>query len=107
MNTYTQHPFTCIVSGPTVSRKSVFTLKLTKHEEQVITPPSEGIMYCYGEYQKVFDNYPNMEFHEGLPDLVTFDEKCRTLLVLDDLMTVADDSVVDLITTISHHRITL
>ena len=56
------------------------------------------------EFHKVFDNYPNVEFHEGLPDLVTFDEKSRTLLVLDDLMTVTDDRVVDLFTKISHHR---
>ena len=85
-----QHPFTCIVSGPTGSGKSVFTLKLIEHTQQVITPPPERIMYCYGEYQKVFDNYSNVEFHDGLLDLITFDGKSRTLLVLDDLMTSAD-----------------
>ena len=47
-------------------------------------------MYCYGEYQKVFDNYSNVEFHDGLPDLITFDGKSRTLHVLDDLMTSTD-----------------
>ena len=51
-----QHPFTCIVSGPTGSGKSVLTLKLIQHAQQVITPPPERIMYCYGEYQKVVDN---------------------------------------------------
>ena len=61
-------------------------------------------MYCYGEYQKVFDNYSNVEFHDGFPDLITFDDKSRTLLVLDDLMTSTDDRVVDLFTKISHHR---
>ena len=61
-------------------------------------------MYCYGEYQKEFDNYPNVEFHKGLPELVTLDGKSRTLLVLDDLMAVTDDRVVDLFTKISHHR---
>ena len=43
-------------------------------------------MYCYDECQKIFDNYSNVEFHDGLPDLITFDGKSRTLLVLDDLM---------------------
>ena len=99
-----QHPFTCIVSGPTGSGKSVFTFKLIEHSEQVIIPPPERIMYCYGEYQKVFDNYSSVEFHDVLPDLVTFDGKSRTLLVLDDLMTSTDDRVVDLFTKISHHR---
>ena len=61
-------------------------------------------MYCYGEYKKVFDNYSNVEFHDRLPDLITFDGKSRTLLVLDDLMTSTDDRVVDLFTKISHHR---
>ena len=39
-----------------------------------------------------------------MPDLVIFDGKSRTLLVLDDLMTSTDDRVVDLFTKISHHR---
>ena len=61
-------------------------------------------MHCYGEYQKVFDNYSNVEFHDGLPDLGTFDGKSRTLLVLDELMTSTDDRVVYLFTKISHHN---
>ena len=104
MNPYMQHPFTCIVAGPTGSGKSVFTLKLLRHAEQVTTPPPERIMYCYGEYQQVFDTYYNVEFHDGLPDFNDFDGKSRTLLVLDDLMTSTDDRVVDLFTKISHHR---
>ena len=104
MNPNMQHLFTCIVSGPTGGGKSVFSLKLIRHAEQVITPPPERIIYCYGEYQKVFDNYFNVEFHDGLPDLYDFDGKSRTLLVLDDLMTSTDGRVVDLFTKISHHR---
>ena len=61
-------------------------------------------MYCYGEYQKVFDNYSMVEFHDWLPDLIIFDGKSRTLLVLDDLMTSTDDRVVDLFTKINQHR---
>ena len=64
-------------------------------------------MYCYGEYQKLFDNYPNVEFHEGLLDLVTFDRKSRILLVLDDLMTNTDDMVVDLSTKLVTTEISL
>ena len=99
-----QHTFTCIVSGPTDSGKSVLTLKLIEHAQQVITPLPERIMYCYSEYQNVFDNYSNVELHDGLPDLITFDGKSRSLLVLDDLMTSTGDRVVDLFTKISHHR---
>ena len=97
MSTNMQHPFTSIASGPTGSGKSVATLKLIEQAQQVI----ERIMYCYGEYQKVFDNYSNVEFHDGLPHLITFDGKSRTI---DDLMTSTDDRVLDLFTKISHHR---
>ena len=97
-----QHPFTCKISGPTGSGKTVFMLKLIRHAQQVITPPPERIIYCYGEYQKVFDTYPNVQFHDGLPDLNNFDGKNRTLPVLDDLITSTDDRVVDLFTKISH-----
>ena len=93
-----------MVSGSTGSGKYVCTLKLIQHAEQVITPPSERIIYCYGEYQKVFDTYSNVEFHDRFLDLHDFDGKSRTLLVLDDLMTSTDDRVVDLFTKISHHR---
>ena len=92
------------LSVPTVSGESVFTLKLTEHAEQVITPPPERIIYCYCEYQKVFDTYSNVEFHDGLPDLNDFEGKRRTLLVLDDLVTSTDDRVVDLLSKISYHR---
>ena len=99
-----QHPLTCIVSDPNGSGESVFTLTLIEHAEQVITPPTKRIIYCYGEYQKVFDNYSIVEFHDALPALNDFDGKSRTLLLLDDLMTSTDDRVVDLFTKISHHR---
>ena len=99
-----QHPFTCIVSGSTVSGKSIFMLKLIRHAQQVFTPPPERIIYRSGEYQKVFDSYPKVEFHDGLSDLNDFDDKIRTLLVLDDLMTSTYDMVVDLSRQISHHR---
>ena len=84
MNPYMQHPFTCIISGPTGSGKSVCTLKLIQHAEQLRTPPPERIIYCYGEYQKIFENYANVKFHDGLPDFNDCDGKSRTLLELDD-----------------------
>ena len=96
--------FTCIVSGPTGSGKSVFTLKLIEHAHEIISPPSERILFCYGEYQKIFDNYPEVEFHDGLRDMSSFEGKKRTLLVIDDLMTITDDRVVDIFTNISYHR---
>ena len=104
MDSRLAHPFTCIVSGPTCSGKPVFTLKLIEHPQEIISPPPERILICYGEYQKIFDNYSGVEFLDGLPDVSSFDGKKRTLLVMNDLMTSTDDRVVDIFTKISHHR---
>ena len=98
------HPFTCIVSGPSGSGKSVFTLKLIERIQEIISPPSERILFCYGEYQQIFDNYPGVEFHDELPEVNSCDGKKRTLFVMDDLMTSTDDRMVDIFTKISHHR---
>ena len=97
MDSRLAHPFTCIVSVPTGSRKSLFTLKVIEHARENISP-------CYGEYKKIFDNYPGVYFHDGLPDLSSFDGKKRTLLVIDDLMTSTDDRAIDIFTKISHNR---
>ena len=104
MDSRLAHTFTCIVSGPTGSGMSVFTLKLIGHCQEISRPPPERILFCYGEYTKIFDNDPGVEFQNGLPEVSFFDGKKRTLLVLDDLMTSTDDRVVDIFTKISHHR---
>ena len=61
-------------------------------------------MYCYGEYQAVFNDYPDVIFHEGLPDISQFDGRDRILLILDDLMSETNDSVSNIFTKVSHHR---
>ena len=99
-----KHPFTCIIAGPTGSGKTVFTFKLINVAQEMITPPPQRIIYCYGEYQSVFSKYPHITFNEGLPDLSEFDGKHRTLLVIDDLMREAGDSVEKIFTKMSHHR---
>jgi len=99
-----KHPFTCMIAGPTKSGKTSFTFQLIDEAQEQITPPPERIMYCYGEYQSIFNNYPHINFNEGLPDNKEFESKRRTLLILDDLMKEAGDSVLDIFTKLSHHR---
>ena len=69
----------------------------------IISPPPKKILWCYGVYQNMFRTMPEIEFHEGLPDLNRFDGSIRTLLILDDLMSDTDSRVSDLFTKISHH----
>ena len=64
------------------------------------------IICCYTEYQSAFmgPGLQTVEFHEGLPETDRFDGKRRTLLVIDDLMDEAGESVSKIFTKISHHR---
>ena len=70
---------------------------------EMITPAPQKVIYCYGEYQNGFNKYPWVEFHEGLPKSEMFDGTPK-LVVIDDLMSEADDTVASLFTKISHHR---
>ena len=80
-----------MIAGPTGSGKTFWTNKLLKN--QMFSEPVSWVLYCYcyGVYQKYYDKreIPNLELHEGLPDL----EKVQSLndgkfhvIVLDDLM---------------------
>ena len=69
-----QHPFTCIVAGPTGCGKT------TAYENLDI---------------------PNVRLEEGLP--TSFDNGKRGLVVLDDLMAETDSRVTNLFTKKSHH----
>ena len=80
------HPFTATIAGPSQSGKSVFCMRLIRNARECIAPPPERIVYCYSVYQPLFDQYSNVEFVEGLPDLNMFDGVKRTLLIIDDLM---------------------
>ena len=100
------HPFTAVVAGPTGGGKSQWVPHLIDNALEMIEPPPTRIWYCYGEYQPTFNNYPNVHFHEGLPESsdVVFDGTEATLLVLDDLMFETNELVANTFTKLSHHR---
>jgi len=97
-------PFTCVISGPTGSGKSVFVQRLLKHATTVISPSPERILYCYGIYQEIFSKIEGVEFNEGLPSLDEFDEGKHSLVIIDDLMHETNDVVAKLFTKVSHHK---
>src|SRR5215469_9242403 len=99
-----KHPFSVIVTGPSGSGKTQFALRLIDNIKEMVSPSIEKILWCYGVYQDIFDKFPNIEFHEGLPDLSIFDGKHRTLLILDDLMQETDARVTQIFTKLSHHK---
>ena len=96
-------PFTCVVSGPTGSGKTVFVQRLIHHARTVISPPPERILYCYGSYQEAFSKIEGVEFKEGLPSSDEFDGGNHSLVIIDDLMHETNVLVSKLFTKGSHH----
>jgi len=91
-----RHPFTAIVAGPTSCCKTRFVFRLLYSVSRVIDPSLSRIVYCYGDNQQLFRQYPRVVFHQGLPDLNDFDEREQVLLIIDDLMQEANETVANL-----------
>jgi len=68
-------PFSSIISGPSASGKTQFTLKFIDHIQFMVDLKIEKILLCYGIYQEIFDNHQQIQIHEGLPDFNIFDGK--------------------------------
>lgn len=104
------HPATFLVCGPTSCGKSTWVFQLLRHANEMITPPPQRIVYCYGEWQSEYNmlkkQVSNIDFVEGLIDMSTFDPSISNLVIIDDLMTEAGSSeaIAHLFTRGSHHR---
>src|SRR5437867_11107931 len=96
-------PFTCTISGPTGSGKSVFVQRLLKHAKTVIEPRPERMLYCYGVYQTIFSQFKGLEFNEGLPSLDEFKGYKHSLIIIDYLMNEMNYVGTRHFTTVSHH----
>ena len=96
-----RHPFTAIVAGPTSCGKIRFVFRLIENVTQMVDPPPNKIVYCYGDYHQL---YCQVVFHQGLPDLNDFDGSEPVLLIIDDLMHETNETVANLFTKGSHHR---
>ena len=99
-----QHPFTCLIAGPTGSGKTQFTYSILRNLRELISPVPEKIVWCYGVWQPSFKDFPFVEFIEGLPNIDRFDGSRRVLLILDDLMHETDETVSQIFTRGSHHK---
>lgn len=102
-----KHPFNMTVAGPSQSGKTKWVYDLLINIENLIYPLPYKIIYCYSNWQCMFDKLKetisNIEFLKGLPDL---DQCENSLIIIDDLMTdcVDNKEVVHLFTVGSHHR---
>lgn len=101
-------PFTAMLVGPTGSGKTHFVFKLLEALQTVCTEPPERVVYCYGAWQKRFEEVGDeISFHAGLIDVEDIPNDGRhTVMVIDDLMTELSKSkeAVNFFTKHSHHR---
>ena len=99
------------ISGPSGSGKTVWVKKLLENVDYMIDKKVEQIIYCYGEYQPIFQEIqtklPQIQFIEGFPDVKSItDPSFHTLMIIDDLQNELSNNVelANLFTKGSHHR---
>lgn len=105
-------PTTIMISGPTGSGKSWWLHKLLKHKNELFENIPQKIMYCFGEWQALFDTMEaemDIIFHEGIPtplEIDTFSNENHQILIIDDLQNQAAScqTVELLFTRTSHHK---
>ena len=99
-----QHPFTCIVAGPTQSGKTEFVKHFIENLEDMVTPLPTRIVWSYGEWQPAYQTLlDKVDFVQGLPDLPLYSKE-PLLVVIDDQMHGVDHRITSLFTKGSHHR---
>ena len=104
-----KHPFTCLLSGPTSSGKTVFVMKLIKDQVSLISPPVKKVIYCYSQWQDVFNEMRmdfGVTFVQGLPSEDMLRESIPKLLLVDDLMSEIGLETETIFTRLSHHTST-
>lgn len=96
-------PATISISGATGSGKTTL-LRRILDELTLFSSPPDRIIYCYGVWQKAFEDMYNIEFLKGvqIPDL---DVNQHTLIIFDDLMsTVVQNKEAQLLFTEGSHH---
>jgi hypothetical protein len=107
-----EHPFTCLVAGPSKSGKTEFVKKLLRALPLYVYPCPTRVVWASGvqneeQMREIHDlSVVPVEFIEDIPDLGYFSPDDRSLLIIDDLMVEAGKSkhVAELFTKGSHHK---
>ena len=71
-------------------------------KKNVVRPKPDRIVWCYAEYQKLYETLPQVEFVQGLTQ--DFNPEQNNLLIIDDLMSENDKAIANLFTKGSHHK---
>ena len=102
-------PSTAVVAGPTGSGKKRLHASLIANVVQVCYPPPREIIYCYGVWQKAFEEIKGVTFCEIMCDVK---EKMprdgnSQLIIVDDIMDEANGQTDHLYTMHSHHHLNI
>jgi len=93
-----KHPFTAICCGSTGSSKTLFVLRLVENMETMIEPPPKSTVYYFMEYQPDFDEYPQIDFRQGVPTVRELEEARDILIVCDDIMMESNNALLNVFT---------
>ena len=99
-----KHAFTCVIAGPTGCGKTNFVERLLRVLPDMVVPVPDEVLFCYGEWQARYEAMANVTFIKGIPDFDELTPNRRRLIIIDDLMSEADDRITRLFTKGSHHR---
>jgi len=99
-----KHPFTAMCCGSTGSGKTLFVLRLIDNIETMIKPTPNSTIYYFMEYQTVFDEYPQVDFRQGVPKIQELEDTGDALILCDDMMMESNDGLLNVFTRGSHHR---
>ena len=98
------HTFSCIVAGPSRAGKTSFVVKLINNVKTMITPPPKNIIYCYSEWQPLYESLQGVKFINGLIDVNEINSSEPNLIILDDQMHSINEQTEMIFTKYSHHR---
>ena len=99
-----QHPFTCVVAGPTGCGKTEWTRRFINHLRDLTIPVINKVLWSYGEWQPVYQTFPeSVTLVQGLPDIPSYSNE-PLLIIIDDQMNNIDKTISSLFTKGSHHR---
>jgi len=99
-----KHPFSAIIAGPSMAGKSQWVANLLKHNQMMVSPSMEKIVICYKEWQSLYDELTNVEFHQGVIDVDTLDKSIKKLIIFDDMMEQVSEKIAEIFTKHAHHR---
>jgi hypothetical protein len=107
-----EHPFTCLVAGPSKSGKTEFVKKILRALPLYVYPCPTRVVWTCGlqnpqQTKEINDiTAVPVEFLEDIPNLSYFSSDDINLLIIDDMMAEAGKSkhVADLFTKGSHHK---